>query len=356
MGRWTSKLALPLLAVTLVATACGGNSGNEPKPAATNPAAAEVSADENGITIGAPEKTKVTLRLNWKFKGEFAPFFVTKEKGIFEKYGLDVEVLEGTSSVQTLQVLSQNKEDIGVMSTAEPMQGIEQGMPVKIIASYMSRSPIILLSYPDNPIKTPADLEGKSIASSISSTFTSLYDKFIEHNGVDGSKVKLVKMETGARNTAFLNKEVDAVAVFSTNEFPMFNKKLGIELQPMYLADYGFDVAGLTLAANNKFLADNPNTAKRFLAAVNEGFKYTIDNPEEAAAIAKKLFPDTVDEELTVMQIQRTGELAVLEGKPFGWVSEENITHTSSVLFESGLIKKQLPATDYFTNEYSPQP
>ena len=36
--------------------------------------------------IGEPEVEDVTLRLNWRFKGEFAPFYVAQEKGFFEVY------------------------------------------------------------------------------------------------------------------------------------------------------------------------------------------------------------------------------------------------------------------------------
>lgn len=358
--------SLLLLAVSVSACGQGSGSGGSASPSPSSNATAgaasgspdasvSASPDASGasdVNMPPPEKTKLTIRLNWKFKGEFTPFYVTKQKGLFEKYGLDVDVLEGTSSVQTLQVLSQNAEEIGVTSTVEPIQGIEKGMPVKMIASYMSRSPMVILSYPDNPVKAPKDLEGKSIASSVSSTFTNVYDKFLEKNGVDKSKVKLVKVETGARNTLFLNREVDAIAVFSTNEYPMFESKLGTELVPLYTADYGFDLAGLTLTAGTKFLEENPNTAKRVLAALNEGFAYTIQHPEEAAQMMKGLFPDTVDEALTVEQIKRTGELAVLKDKPFGWISEDNIAKTVDVLYNSGLIKKKLATGDYFTNQY----
>jgi len=347
-----------LLSLVLVVAGCGNGGSKEAAspdasqaPVASPSTAAESASASNG-ELPPPEKSKLTLRLNWKFKGEFAPFFVTKSKGIFEKYGLDVEVLEGTSSVQTLQVVSQNKDDIGVTSTVEPLQGVEKGMGVKIIASYMSRSPIQILSFSDNPIATPKDLEGKTLATSISSTFTNVYDQFLSVNGVDGSKVKLVKVETGARNTLFLNKEVDGVAVFSTNEYPMFEQKLGEKLTPLYTADFGFDIAGLTLVASDKFLQDNPNTTKRLLAALSEGFQYTFDHPEEAAQIAKGIFPDTVDEKLTVEQIKRTAELAIFGDKPIGWLNEDNLKNTADVLTNSGMLKAAPNPSDYYTNEF----
>ncbi|MBP1977625.1 ABC transporter substrate-binding protein [Cohnella thailandensis] len=345
-----------LLSLVLVFVGCGNGETKETSRSETSQAPSASPSSESATAstgeLPPPEKSKLTLRLNWKFKGEFAPFFVTKSKGIFEKYGLDVDVLEGTSSVQTLQVVSQNKDDIGVTSTVEPLQGVEKGMGVKIIASYMSRSPIQILSFSDNPINTPKDLEGKTLATSISSTFTNVYDQFLSVNGVDASKVKLVKVETGARNTLFLNKEVDGVAVFSTNEYPMFEEKLGQKLTPLYMADFGFDIAGLTLVASDKFLQDNPNATKRLLAALAEGFRYTFDHPEEAARIAKGIFPDTVDEKLTAEQIKRTAELAIFGDKPIGWLDEDNLKKTAEVLANSGMLKEAPNPSDYYTNGF----
>ncbi|WP_128660642.1 ABC transporter substrate-binding protein, partial [Paenibacillus sp. 598K] len=276
----------------------GGNAG-ESSTAGQNADAGSTGASD-AIDLPPAETTKLTLRLNWKFKGEFAPFYVTKEKGIFEKYGLDVDVLEGSGSVAVLQVISQNREEIGVTSAVEPVQGVEMGMPVKIIASYMSKSPIMLLSHPDTPVRTPKDLEGKTLVSSSGSTFTGVYEQFLSYNDTDYDAVEHIMVETGARNTLFLNKEADAVAVFSTNEYPIFEKTLGHELVPLYLADFGFDLTGLSLISNDKFIAANPNTVKRFLAAVDEGFAYTLEHPEEAAAISKTLFPDVIDEEIVI--------------------------------------------------------
>jgi ABC-type nitrate/sulfonate/bicarbonate transport system substrate-binding protein len=345
-------VVLVILALALSGCA-GGNASSNPGREAGGPApSGETSADDS-IGLPLPEKKKITLRLNWKFKGEFAPFYVTKEKGIFEKYGLDVDVLEGSGSVAVLQVIAENREEIGVTSAVEPIQGVELGMPVKIIASYMSKSPIMILSHADTPVRSPKDLEGKKLVSSSGSTFTSIYEQFLKYNDTSYDKVEHIMVETGARNTLFLNKDADAVAVFSTNEYPLFEKKLGEELVPLYLADYGFDLTGLSLIANDKFLQENPNTAKRFLAAVNEGMAYSMEHPEEAAAIAKKLFPEVVDEEIVVEQIKLTGELALRpEGKPYGWTDGEKMDTMVNVMLESDLIEQKQASEHYFTNEY----
>ncbi len=316
---------------------------------------AEVATEATVDGIGEPETTDVTLRLNWKFKGEFAPLIMTKEKGFFEEYGLNVEVLEGNGSASVMQAVAQGQEDFGITSTVEPAQGLVEGMPIKMIASYMSRSPFLIVSHPDTPVETPKDLEGKSISISISSSLTNVFPNFLQANGVDESKVKALPVETSARNSLFLNKEVEAVAIFSTNEYPVFEQQMGVDLTPLYLADYGFDLASLTIISNDKFIEENPNTVKRFLAALNKGFEYTFDHTQEAAENSAELFPEAIDVETAKGQIERLEEIALFDGVPYGWMSSENMERTLDILEESELITERFEVERYFTNEFLTQ-
>jgi NitT/TauT family transport system substrate-binding protein len=55
-----------------------------------------------GKTEAAEEElTKVTFRMNWKFTGPHAVYLLGKEMGFYEEEGIDVEIMEGNSSVTT---------------------------------------------------------------------------------------------------------------------------------------------------------------------------------------------------------------------------------------------------------------
>ncbi|GAE27964.1 hydroxymethylpyrimidine ABC transporter [Halalkalibacter wakoensis JCM 9140] len=359
MKQFVKLLVLSVLILVGLA-ACGGSE----ESAAPEQSDEDVQVEETqvdtaeevveGDVIGEPEVTDLTIRLNWRIKGEFAPFFVTQEKGFFEEFGLNVEVLEGNGSANTMQAVAGGQDHFGVTSTVEPAQGIVEGMPIKMVASYMNRSPIMIASHPDTPVETPKDLEGKSIAMSIASTFTNIYPYFLETNDVDESLVESVQVESSARNGLFLNKEVDAVAIFSTNEFPIFEKELGTELTPLYLSDFGYDLSGLTLIGNVKFLEENPNTVKRFLAAIDKGFQYTLENQEEAAQLVADLFPDGIDVETASAQLELLEEIALFDGVPFGYMTEDNMNRTLDILEVSDLIGDRYDLDRYYTNEFLP--
>jgi NitT/TauT family transport system substrate-binding protein len=149
---------------------------------------------------------------------------------------------------------------------------------------------------------------------------------------------------------------VQAAEVFASNDYPKFEIKSKEKLSTLLLSDYGFDIPGLTMIANTDFLKQNPNTTKRFLAAVSEAFEYTLKNREEAVQILKKHFPDVLDVGITLAQINRTAELIELSStQPVGWMDEKKMQKTLNILEDTGFLTKKVDIKQYYTNEYLPK-
>ena len=93
-----------------------------------------------------------------------SPVYLAKEKGLFEKYGLDVELIDfGGSTENLLEALATGKADGGVGMALRWLKALEAGFDVKITAgSHGGCTP------PRRPrdranVKTLADLKGKTI-------------------------------------------------------------------------------------------------------------------------------------------------------------------------------------------------
>lgn len=56
---------------------------------------------------------KVTLRLNWIFGSEFAPIFLARDKGFFEKEGIDVDIQPGQGSTVTVKLVGNGDSEFG---------------------------------------------------------------------------------------------------------------------------------------------------------------------------------------------------------------------------------------------------
>ena len=144
----------------------------------------------------APEK--LTVRFTWKLKGEYAPLFVALDKGYYKAEGLDVDLAEGSGAQTVLKLLAGGNEKFGYGPAVSAAQAISHGLPVKVVALYQTRAPMGVISFPDVPLKTPKDLEGKKLAISVGETFGDMLGPFCRINHIDIDKIQRIQMDVEA--------------------------------------------------------------------------------------------------------------------------------------------------------------
>src|SRR5512142_2692687 len=91
-----------------------------------------------------------------------APLWLAKEKGIFHKYGLDVETIYIPSGTLGMQALLGGETKILAADGSSVINSRLRGAPAKIFLGMVNFYPNPFYSTQD--IKTPADLRGKTIA------------------------------------------------------------------------------------------------------------------------------------------------------------------------------------------------
>src|SRR5215468_3535618 len=86
------------------------------------------------------------------------PFYYAKDKKLFEKQGLDVEIIQIRSNLQLAGLVAGELDFITGIGTA--IEGIGKGMPVKAVA-VLYRAPLFSLL---SQLPNPKSLEGKKIS------------------------------------------------------------------------------------------------------------------------------------------------------------------------------------------------
>ncbi|MBT9385231.1 ABC transporter substrate-binding protein [Pseudooceanicola sp. CBS1P-1] len=307
------------------------------------------------LTTAAQAADAVNVRFSWKLKGEYAGFYVAKEQGLFADQGLDVHLGEGAGSSAALSGLVQGEEDLVVMPGVFALSAISQGMPVKIVALYHPAAPLGILSFPDNPVRTPADLEGKSLPTSPGDTVTSYLPVFCKINQIDCGKIKLVSLNTDARTSMFMTKRIDAIGSYLNVDAPILDSMVKTPFVRLDLAKYGLVLPGLAVVASDKVIADKPGMVTRFLSALNQGTEVAIRDPQEAAKDISKDWAAPPKPAILVAQIKATtAAIPVTEGKPMGYVQEAALTQALTLLSGADSDMKVLPVADYYTNALLP--
>ena len=291
------------------------------------------------------------VRFSWKLKGEYASFYLARQKCLFAKEGLNVRLGEGAGSEAALGSMLQGLEDVVIIPGIYEMSAVSKGMPVKIIALYQPSAPVGIVSHPDKPIVNPKDLEGKSLAATVGDTTMDYLKVFCSQNKVDCGKVKIVMMNVQARLPQFLNKQVDGMSTYWNIDLPQLEYSSKQKFTLLDVAKYGQIVPGLSVVTSDAAIERNPEKLKRFLRALSGGFDTAGADPVAATQALRNAWQGAPPDAVVETQVRLSNQtFPVLSGKSRGWTEENVISSALNLLIESEQIKEARPINTYFTN------
>lgn len=231
------------------------------------------------------EPLKVTLP-TWTGYG---PLFLAKEKGFFEKNGIDVELSIVEGLAERKQALASGKID--GMATALDVQVslAASSIPVQVVwlldDSYGGDGILV-----KNGINDVKDLKGKKVAFEVGSTSHMLALTALKQGGLTEKDVEVVQMSAGDAGAAFAAGKVDAAVTWE----PWLSK--GSQANGKVLLTTK-DLPGIivdTISFKEDVIKNRPEDVKAFVKAMGEAMDYWKENKDEADAImAKGLKIDT---------------------------------------------------------------
>lgn len=303
-------------------------------------------------SFSASAADEVRVRFSWKLKGEYGDLYLAQDRRFYAARDLAVRMGEGAGAQAALGALVQGQKDIVIMPGIFAASAIQKGMPIKIIALYHPKTPVVMISHPDKAILKPQDLEGKIVAHAVGETGTSYLGTFCAVNKIDCTRIKMVQMDAQSRIAHFLQSQVDAVSIYRTSDLPVLEQRTGIKFPILDLAQYGLVVPGLAAVTSDAAIARNPDVLKRYLAAVGEGIDATRRDPRAAANAIAKVWQVGPPVDVLEAQVRATIDAMVPEeGKPIGWIEAKLIDQTIELLATEQAVDHPRPAASFFANE-----
>jgi NitT/TauT family transport system substrate-binding protein len=223
--------------------------------------------------LDPPEKVTVAYVPIMKF----AAMYVAEERGLFDKYGLDVEIERVASGTEAIAFLTEGQIDVGGIAIVTSLwNGWSEELDIRVIApgalEPFEDSPTKLIARADlvesGEVEEIADLEGMtvSIAGGPGSGGEYLLSKGLERGDLTIYDVNLVQLGNPDMPAAFENGTIDAGL-------------LGSPFADQVIADgYGVAIAedltpGLMTVAfvgSGQFVTERPEVAQRFVLALME--------------------------------------------------------------------------------------
>ncbi|MCY1705399.1 ABC transporter substrate-binding protein [Pannonibacter sp. SL95] len=282
---------------------------------------------------------QLTLQLKWVTQGQFAGYYVAKDKGFYEAEGLDVTIKPGGPDIAPPQVIAGGGADVVVDWMPSALASREKGVPLVNIAQPFKKSGMMLTCRKETGIKAPADFKGKTLGVWFFGNeypFLSWMSQLgiPTSGGADGVTV----LKQGFNVDPLLQKQADCISTMTYNEYWQVIDA-GIPADDLVVFKYE-DQGVATLEDGLYVLEDSLKDAKmvdkyaRFVRASMKGWAYAAANPDEAAEIV--LENDASGAQTEKHQKRMVGEIVKLVDGSDGKLDKAAYERTVKSLLSGG--------------------
>jgi NitT/TauT family transport system substrate-binding protein len=305
-----------------------------------------------------------TFILDFLPYGEYTPYFTALDKGWYREEGLDVKILRGAGSGDTLKRIAVGQGEAGSADFSAITGGrANEEIKVKAIAAYFRRPPHSIFVREGTGISSAKDLAGKTLAITPGNSHQTLFPLLAQLAGFNPDSVKWVTMDGAAMGPALITGRVDGAPFFANHEARLQKqaKAQGQSLKRISYADSGFDMYSLVIFAREESIAKDADLLRAFLRASLKGMRYAFApaNFEEGARYVVKANPE-VDLDAAVGAASVASKYAFTEeitsGKvALGQFEPARVDRSRDVYTQYLKLKRQVPGQELYTNDLLPE-
>ena len=313
-------------------------------------------------TVPAAAQVPIKLVLNWKYEGPQAWFFLAQDKGYFKEEGLDVAIDQGEGSAASIPKVAAGAYQAG-FGDLNALVDLAAKRPADApVAVYMlyNTPPFTLVVKSDSPIKSPKDLEGKTVGGPANDGALKLFPAFAKLARIDASKVTITNMAPNLREQMLARGQIDAGFGYVTT-VSFSARGMGLDpakdLRFIRYGDHGMDLYSNTVFFSKAFVKENPKAVAGFVRALNRAVKEVIANPEAGVDFAIRREP------LLKRDVERDKLLATLKNDMshpeiarigLGDVDDERLRKDIAIVVEANALPRTPEAGEVFDRSFLP--
>jgi NitT/TauT family transport system substrate-binding protein len=296
-----------------------------------------VAACAGGNTGKAHAIDKVTFITGFGLKAQDAAALIGQEMGFFHDEGLDVEILPGAGTGPNLKLLAGGKAQFVVVDLTGAILQYYGNTPFRnwrVVGAIYQKPVSCIIVRASSGIKTPRDLEGKTIAYAQGGVNKALFPVYAKAVGIDAAKVKWRQMDGKLFVSSLTSGQVDAITEVVTSG-PFVEKSVGTTTMFPYSERLGDEIAN-AIAVSTETAEHKPDLVRRFNTAIFKSLKYVFDNPDAAAQVVAKRVqgytPDTAKAEIELVR----GYVSPPGGGPLGHLDDAQVARNIVALNAAG--------------------
>jgi NitT/TauT family transport system substrate-binding protein len=366
MRRWGRAVACATALTAVAALAAGCSSSNSSFSAAAD----GLTAVENSLPTNFGPAEKTTLNVGVVPAMDSAGFFIALHDGLFAKEGLTINYSPAASSETAIGQQLNGKLDISAGNYVSYIEAATKGDPLEIVSegSITQSGAQTILTMPSEHINTLSQLKGKLIGVNGPQNIDYLLDESVlQQNGINPNSVKFPNgkdaasapfkdggaipfpdmaglLAGGKLAAATMAEPFASIAEQEYGAVPLVDLNQGATEQ--------FPIEGYVVT--KQWAQSNPNTLKRFLAALSVGQEIS-DTDRQAVEQAFESLKGAANGQVS----DGIAAVMALDTYPIG-IDQVRIQRVADVMHQFGLLKSTfnvssmlMPSSFFNFNQFS---
>jgi NitT/TauT family transport system substrate-binding protein len=245
------------------------------------------------VALPAAAQAPKKVAIGYASASDFLPAFIGKEKGCFEKRGLDVTLTRIPIVSNIPPALVAGSLQIGMSTATVLLQAVDGGIDLNVVAGatrMLKDNPTIsLVARKEAQIKSAADVKGKKIGvPGVNSVADVVFRKWLKNNGVNLNDVTFIETPFPQMNDLLRAGTVDGVLAAEPIRSRIVGSETGYRIPEEYYVAVSPDSILAFWIATAAWAKANPDVIAKFRDCLTEGLAFIKSSPEEAKAIEKQ--------------------------------------------------------------------
>jgi putative hydroxymethylpyrimidine transport system substrate-binding protein len=308
------------------------------------------TADQHSERLQKTKELHVTL--DGLDRPETAGILMASKLGYFEKANLRVVAFRPATPSRPVEYVVNGTDDIGISHEPQVVLAKEKGAPIVALGSLISQPTLAMIWLDRSKIRSIADLKGKTIGIPGLSFQEQFLNSFLARGGLTLHDVK-VKRVWYNLVPRLVEGRVDAIFGGDWNAEGAQLEARGLHPVVTRVQSLGFpSYDELVVIVRSDRLAEDPQAYRIFMSAVARGIAAAIENPKEMVEVLEEDVNTNPDRGKRATEAEVKATLPMLSG--IGSISPEQASNLMDWMREEGMIKRTLPVSQLFNNEYLP--
>lgn len=292
--------------------------------------------------------------LDWVPNTNHTGIYVAQANGYFGDVGLNVTIIE-PGEVYAEHAVAAGAADFGVSFQEQVTLARADEVPIVSIAAIIQHNSSGFASRAELGAHSPRDWQGLRYGSFGSPFEAPTLNVLMNCDGGEFETLEIVN--TGFSDPlALLDEALTDLAWIFYGWQGIQAEYEGIDLQIVMMEDW-FDCIPdyytPVFIASEKTIRERPQLVSAFLEAIARGYRFAIDNPDQAAEILLEAVPE-LNEELVRRSQSWLSPRYQADASQWGEQDIQVWQAYSAWMVENGILAEPIQAEEAFTNEYLP--